>query len=58
MPVAHLLNWIQKNSMNGWDWFNDDKSNTHYQEDGHAFSFLKPENIVYIGLRDLDKGEI
>ena len=42
MPVAHLLGWIPKGSMKSFNWLTPK---------------LKPENIVYIGLRDLDKGE-
>lgn len=42
MPVAHLLGWIPEGSMKGFDWF---------------VPKLKAENIVFIGLRDLDKGE-
>lgn len=42
MPVAHLLGWIPEGSMKAFDWLTPK---------------LKPENIVFIGLRDLDKGE-
>ena len=42
MPVAHVLGWITKNQVKGFDWL-----------DIH----LKPENLVYIGLRDLDRKE-
>jgi len=42
MPVAHLLGWIEEGEMKGFDWFKP---------------CLKPENIVYIGLRDIDEGE-
>lgn len=42
MPVAHVLNWIKKGDVKGFDWL-----------DVH----LKPENLVFIGLRDLDKPE-
>ncbi|EGR30304.1 hypothetical protein IMG5_135700 [Ichthyophthirius multifiliis] len=41
MPVAHLLGWFQK-KVKGFDWL--------------KFK-LKPENIVFIGLRDLDEEE-
>jgi arginase len=42
MPVAHLLGWITEGTVPGFDWFKP---------------CLKKEDIVYIGLRDLDKGE-
>lgn len=42
MPVAHLLGWMPKGSVKAFDWVTET---------------LKPENLVYIGLRDLDKGE-
>lgn len=42
MPVAHLLGWIEPGTMKGFDWVEN---------------YLKPENLVYIGLRDLDEGE-
>lgn len=42
MPVAHILGWIKKDEVKGFDWLD------HY---------LKPENLVYIGLRDIDAGE-
>lgn len=42
MPVAHLLGWMEEGSVPGFDWFKP---------------CLKTEDIVYIGLRDLDKGE-
>jgi arginase len=42
MPVAHLLGWIPEGSMKSFDWL---------------VPQLKPENIVFIGLRDLDEGE-
>jgi len=42
MPVAHLLGWIEKGSVKGFDWFE---------------ACLKPEDIVYIGLRDVDVKE-
>lgn len=42
MPVASVLNWIKKGEIKSFDWL-----------DVH----LKPENLVFIGLRDLDKGE-
>lgn len=41
MPVAHLLGWFKK-SVKGFEWFTPK---------------LKPENIVFIGLRDIDEGE-
>jgi arginase len=43
MPMAHCFGWIPKDHIRGFDWLD---------------VFVKPENIVYIGLRDLDKGEI
>lgn len=42
MPVAHVLGWIQKGDVKAFDWL-----------DIH----LKAENVVYLGLRDLDAGE-
>jgi arginase len=42
MPVAHLLGWMPEGSVPGFDWF---KPN------------LKPEDIAYIGLRDMDEFE-
>lgn len=42
MPVAHILDWIKKGDVKGFEWL-----------DVH----LKPENLVFIGLRDLDKPE-
>lgn len=42
MPVAHLLGWMAEGTIPGFDWFKP---------------CLKSEDIVYIGLRDLDKGE-
>jgi len=42
MPVAHVLGWITKGDVKSFDWL-----------DIH----LKPENIVYLGLRDVDKAE-
>lgn len=42
MPVAHLLGWMKEGEMKGFDWFKP---------------LLKPENLVYIGLRDVDVGE-
>lgn len=42
MPVAHLLGWIPEKSVPGFDWFTP---------------CLKPEDIVYIGLRDVDPAE-
>jgi len=42
MPVAHLLGWITEGSMPGFDWFTPN---------------LKPEDIAYIGLRDIDDFE-
>jgi arginase len=44
MPVAHLLGWIKKGDVKGFNWLYDTP-------------FLKPENIVYIGLRDIDAEE-
>ena len=42
MPVAHLMGWIGEGKMRGFDWL---------------VPALKPENIAYIGLRDIDDGE-
>ena len=44
MPVAHLLGWIEKNELKGFDWIT-------------PVPLLKAENIVYIGLRDIDPEE-
>ena len=44
MPVAHLLGWIGQGEVKGFNWFKD-------------VPVLKPENIVYIGLRDVDAEE-
>ena len=41
MPVAHLLGWFTK-EVKGFEWFTPK---------------LKPENIVFIGLRDIDEEE-
>lgn len=42
MPAAHLMGWIKQGDMKSFDWLTPS---------------LKPENIVFIGLRDLDEGE-
>lgn len=42
MPVAHLFGWMPKGSVKGFDWL---------------VKNLPHENIVYIGLRDIDEGE-
>ncbi len=42
MPVAHLLGWMKKGAIKGFDWFEP---------------CLKGEDIVYIGLRDIDPEE-
>jgi len=42
MPVAHLLGWIPEKSVPGFDWLK---------------ACVKAEDIVFIGLRDIDKGE-
>jgi arginase len=42
MPVAHLMGLIEKGKVEGFDWFTP---------------CLKPENLVYIALRDIDKNE-
>jgi arginase family enzyme len=47
MPVAHLLNWIPKNYLNGFEWLYEQKN-----------CFLNPRNLVYIGLRSIDPDEI
>merc|ERR1711976_710370 len=44
MPVAHLLGWMEKGDVKGFDWLD-------------PVPVLKGENIVYIGLRDVDKEE-
>ena len=44
MPAAHLLGWIKKGEVKGFNWLND-------------IPILKAENIVYIGLRDIDAEE-
>lgn len=41
-PCAHLLNWIKKGDLKGFDWVD---------------TILKKENLVFIGLRDLDPDE-
>merc|ERR1711874_95272 len=46
MPVAHLLGWIKKGYFPNFEWLE--------LEDN---LMIKPEDIVYIGLRDLDEGE-
>jgi len=42
MPVSHLMGWIPEKSIPGFDWLNPS---------------LKPNDIAYIGLRDLDADE-
>ena len=42
MPAAHLMGWMSEGELKGFDWFQP---------------LLKPENLVYIGLRDVDDGE-
>jgi arginase len=42
MPVAHLLGWIEENTVPGFDWFKPCLTN---------------KDIVFIGLRDLDAAE-
>jgi arginase len=42
MPVAHLLGWIPNRSVPGFDWFK---------------SCINSEDIVFIGLRDVDPKE-
>ena len=42
MPAAHLLGWMGKGEVLGFDWFTPN---------------LKGEDLVYIGLRDLDENE-
>jgi arginase len=42
MPVAHLMGLMEHGSVEGFDWLHPS---------------LKPENLVYIGLRDIDKNE-
>lgn len=39
MPMAHVFGWIKKGDLKSFDWL-----------DVH----IKPENVVYVGLRDLD----
>ena len=43
MPVSHLLGIDSMNEIEGYEW---------------KIENLKPENIVYLGIRDLDKGEL
>mmetsp|Transcript_59 Transcript_59/g.53 ORF Transcript_59/g.53 Transcript_59/m.53 type:complete len:334 (-) Transcript_59:318-1319(-) len=43
MPVGHLFGWIPEGTVPGFDWFTPN---------------LKCEDIVYIGLRDMDEFEI
>ncbi len=42
MPVAHLLGWIEEKTVPGFDWFKP---------------CITADDIVYIGLRDLDPAE-
>lgn len=42
MPAAHVLGWIKKGDMKSFDWMTPS---------------LKAKDLVFIGLRDLDKGE-
>eukprot|EP01016_Furgasonia_blochmanni_P050702 TRINITY_DN7876_c0_g1_i1.p1 TRINITY_DN7876_c0_g1~~TRINITY_DN7876_c0_g1_i1.p1 ORF type:complete len:350 (-),score=109.26 TRINITY_DN7876_c0_g1_i1:174-1223(-) len=42
MPAAHLLGWIPDGTVKGFDWFSGK---------------LKVEDIVYIGIRDIDADE-
>lgn len=42
MPMAHVFGWIKKGDLKAFDWL-----------DIH----IKPENVVYIGLRDIDPEE-
>ncbi len=42
MPVAHLMGLMEHGAVEGFDWLHPS---------------LKPENLVYIGLRDIDKNE-
>jgi arginase len=42
MPTGHLLGWLKKGEVKSFDWFTP---------------MLKKENLVYIGLRDLDRIE-
>lgn len=43
MPVSHLLGMINKNEIPGFEWLEPN---------------LKPKDIVYIGIRDLDSSEV
>merc|ERR1711907_441986 len=43
MPAGHLFGWIPEGTVPGFDWFTPN---------------LKCEDIVYIGLRDMDEFEI
>lgn len=42
MPAAHVFGWFNKGDVKGFDWLD---------------VFIKPENVVYIGLRDVDSEE-
>lgn len=42
MPAAHLMGWMEKGTIKGFDWFEP---------------CLKAEDIVYFGLRDVDPKE-
>lgn len=44
MPVSHLMGWISQDYVPGFDWL----ANQPY---------LRPEDIVYIGIRDIDPDE-
>lgn len=52
MPLAFLLGLIKNaSSLPGFEWFKPPATLNNGE------SFVKPEDIVYIGLRDLDHGE-
>jgi arginase len=45
MPISLLTRIVQPNTMPGWEWMEDTPR-------------LDPQDIVYIGLRDVDAGEV
>jgi arginase len=63
MPVGFLSRLIQIANCPGWEWLNQEES-ISIRENGkerttkrYRIPTLRPEKIVYIGLRDVDPGE-
>jgi len=63
MPVGFLSRLVQMANCPGWEWFNQEEPVT-VRENGkeristrYRIPTLRPEKIVYIGLRDVDPGE-